>query len=140
MPDVPTILLAEDDDGHAFLIQNSLLKAGYQNAILRFCDGQEALDFLLGPSGSLAALDGALVLLLDIRMPKVDGIDVLKRVRAQSEFNAMPVIMVTTTDDPGEVERCHRLGCTFYLVKPVNWKLFGNTLADIAQWLAPPRV
>jgi CheY-like chemotaxis protein len=138
MQESPTILLAEDDDGHAFLIQKSLRAAGFRNIVVRFSDGQEAWEFLLGPSGPLVVTDGPLVVLLDIRMPKMDGIEVLRRIRERRELDGVPVIMVTTTDDPGEVERCRRLGCTSYLVKAVNWRLFTAALADLTVWLAPP--
>ena len=74
---------------------------------------------------------------VDIRMPKVDGIQVLRRLRERSEFDAMPVIMVTTMDDPGEMTRCHQLGCNFYLVKPVDWKVFNAALAGLARFLMP---
>jgi len=137
MQGTPTILLAEDDDGHALLVKSALRKAGFQNPVVRFCDGQEALDFLLGPEGPLQNPNTPMVLLLDIRMPKVDGIQVLRRIRESAGFDAMPVVMVTTMDDPGEMTRCHRLGCNLYLVKPVDWKVFHATLTGLARFLSP---
>lgn len=140
MQDTPIILLAEDDDGHALLVQNGLRKAGFHNSVVRFGDGQEALDFLLGPDGPLGIGAAPMVLLLDIRLPKIDGIEVLRRVRGISDFDAMPVIMATTMDDPGEMTRCLQLGCNSYLVKPVDWKLFNAALAGLAGFLSPQKL
>jgi DNA-binding response OmpR family regulator len=133
----PTILFAEDDDGHALLVKSALKKAGFVNPVIRFCDGQETLDFLFGPDGPMQNQTTPMVLLLDIRMPKVDGIQVLRRIRERDEFNGLPVIMVTTMDDPGEMMRCHQLGCNLYLVKPVDWKVFNAALTGLARFLSP---
>jgi CheY-like chemotaxis protein len=137
MQQMPTILLAEDDDGHALLVQAALKKAGFHNRVVRFRDGQEALDFLFGTDGPPTA---SMVLLLDIRMPKIDGIEVLRRIRERAQLDTMPVIMVTTMDDPGEMTRCLELGCNFYMVKPVDWKLFNAALAGLAGFVTPPNV
>lgn len=138
MQNTPTILLAEDDDGHALLVQGALKKAGFHNRIVRFRDGQEALDFLFGADGPRGAVKAAAVLLLDIRMPKIDGIEVLRRIRERADLNTMPVVMVTTMDDPGEMTRCRELGCNFYMVKPVDWKLFNTALTGLAGFPTPP--
>src|SRR5579862_924239 len=100
------ILVAEDDEGHARLIQKNLSRAGLHNPIQRFANGQEALDFLFrrGP-GPHRGGDTSYLLLLDIRMPKVDGVEVLRQIKSDPELRKMPVIMLTTTDDPREVER-----------------------------------
>jgi len=137
MPDVPTILLVEDDEGHAVLLQSSLLKAGFRNPVIRCHDGQEALDFLFGDSFRRQVRNGSLTVLLDIRLPKVDGIEVLRRVREQRAFDAIPVIMVTTTDDPKEMERCRTLGATAHLAKSVNRGQFASGLAALARCFAP---
>src|SRR5437660_1023001 len=103
-----TILLAEDDDGHARLIQRNLRRAGIVNEIKHVQDGQEALDYLRceGPFASRVP-NGPLLLLLDINMPRVDGVEVLGRIKADPRTAASPVVMLTTTDDPREVERCY---------------------------------
>ncbi len=135
MYSAPTIFLAEDDDGHALLVQSALRKAGFQNRVIRFRDGQEALDYFFGPDSAPAADAGPMLLLLDIRMPKIDGVEVLRRIRERAELNTMPVIMVTTMDDPGEMTRCLELGCNFFFVKPVDWKLFKATLTGLAGFV-----
>src|SRR5215831_9741047 len=98
------ILIAEDDAGHARLIEKNLSRAGLHNPIHRFDNGQAVLDFLFcrGP-GPHRAGDIPYLLLLDIRMPKVDGIEVLRQIKADLELRKIPVLVLTTTDDPREV-------------------------------------
>src|SRR5205823_2865116 len=95
------ILLAEDDDGHASLVARNLKRAGIVNEIKHVRDGQEALDYLFC-EGTHAdrAPDGPILLLLDLNMPRVDGIEVLRRVKADEQTARIPVIVLTTTDDP----------------------------------------
>jgi CheY-like chemotaxis protein len=128
-------LLAEDDDGHANLIQRNLQRAGLANTILRARDGQEALDLIFG-----GTLDGDLLLLLDINMPRVDGVEVLRRVKADPRTAATPVIMLTTTDDPREVERCYRCGCNVYITKPVAYEAFVEAIRQLGLFLQVVRV
>jgi CheY-like chemotaxis protein len=130
------ILLAEDDDGHASLIQRNLKRAGFVNEIVRVRDGQEALDYVRG-EGAFAARppDTPLLLLLDINMPKVDGVGVLKAVKADSKLVKLPVIMLTTTDDPREVDRCYQLGCSVYITKPVQYQDFVDALSRLGMFL-----
>jgi len=132
-----TILIAEDDDGHAELIIDNLREAGLTNEIIRFRDGQEALDFLTGsPTTSKTRQSGtAYLLLLDIRMPRVDGVEVLRRVKAIPELHKLPVIMLTTTDDPREVRHCYELGCSCYITKPVDYDRFSEMLNRLGLFL-----
>jgi CheY-like chemotaxis protein len=128
-----TILIAEDDDGHAELVMEQLRDAGVGNPITRFRDGQEVLDFLLPAPG--AAWDLPCLLLLDINMPRLDGIAVLKRLKAEPATRSIPVVMLTTTDDPREVAACYRLGCSLYITKPVGFEAFAETLKRLGQFL-----
>ena len=131
------ILIAEDDAGHARLIEKNLTRAGLHNAIQRFENGQAVLDFLFRKGGGLhRAVETPYLLLLDIRMPQVDGIEVLRRVKADAELRKMPVIMLTTTDDPREVERCHELGCSSYIVKPVDYEKFAEAIKNLGLYIA----
>ena len=121
------ILIAEDDAGHARLIEKNLTRAGLNNRIERFDNGQAVLDFLFRRgAGAHRVLDTPYLLLLDIRMPQVDGIEVLRQVKEHPELRKVPVIMLTTTDDPREVERCHAIGCASYIVKPVDYEKFAE--------------
>ena len=115
------ILIAEDDEGHFSLIKKNLQRSGIWNEIIRFADGQEILDFLfMRGDGRVREHFRKYILLLDIRMPKVDGIEVLGKIKQDPELKKIPVIMLTTTDDPYEIERCHSLGNSIYIVKPVE--------------------
>ncbi len=135
-----TILIAEDDDGHAELIIENLRDAGINNQIVRFRNGQEALDFFFNGSQSGGTVTGrihgqAYMLLLDIRMPKVDGVEVLRQIKADPELKKMPVLMLTTTDDPREIEKCYSLGCSCYITKPLDYKQFSETLTRLGLFL-----
>ena len=133
-----TILIAEDDDGHAELIRDNLHEAGLRNPLIRFRDGQEALDFFYAPpaGGAPRREPGrAYLLLLDIRMPKVDGVAVLKRIKETPELKKLPVIMLTTTDDPREIRTCYDLGCNCYVTKPVDYEKVTDILTRLGLFL-----
>jgi CheY-like chemotaxis protein len=119
------------------LVMDSLKEAGVHNRIIRFRDGEEALDFFLGDkSGRPGYQPGeAYLLLLDIRMPKVDGIEVLETIKNTPHLKSLPVIMLTTTDDPREVKRCHALGCNSYITKPVEFAAFAETLRRLGLFI-----
>lgn len=135
------ILLAEDDDGHAQLIRKNLVRAGIVNQVLHFKDGQEIMDFFLRRGEGPHRKSGvSYILLLDIRMPKLDGVEVLAQVKADPELRKIPVTMLTTTDDPREVERCHSLGCSHYITKPVDYENFVNTIRQLGLFLAVVQV
>ncbi|MBT3233255.1 MAG: response regulator [Calditrichaeota bacterium] len=131
------ILLAEDDEGHATLIKRNLNRAGISNQIICFKDGQETLDFLFreGP-GQHRESGKPYLLILDIRMPKIDGVQVLERLKRDPELKKIPVVMLTTTDDPREVDRCHRLGCSSYLTKPVDYERFVIAIRQLGLFLS----
>jgi CheY-like chemotaxis protein len=123
------ILLAEDDEGHANLIQRNLKRAGIANAIVHVRDGQEALDYLRrqGAYASRAS-GGPLLLLLDINMPRIDGLEVLRQVKADPTTAKYPVVMLTTTDDPREMGRSYQYGCNVYIIKPVQYDQFAEAI------------
>ncbi len=130
------IIIAEDDIGHATLIMKNLKRAGITNQMLRFKDGQETLDFFFQRGGGPHRVpDTAYLLLLDIRMPKVDGAQVLQQIKQDAELRKTPVIMITTTDDPLEVENCHRLGCNSYVTKPVDYEKFIKAIRYLGLFL-----
>lgn len=130
------IILAEDDLGHASLIKKNLKRAGITNQILHFKDGQETLDFLFCRGEGAHRVDGtAYLLLLDIKMPKVDGIEVLRQIKENSELRKVPVIMLTTTNDPQEVDRCHKLGCSTYITKPIDYEKFVEAIRNLGLFL-----
>jgi CheY-like chemotaxis protein len=130
------ILIADDDAGHARLIEKNLQRDGLHNPIERFENGQVVLDFLFGRGQNKASGEIGYLLLLDIRMPKVDGVEVLKQIKADPELRKIPVIMLTTTDDPREVARCHALGCSNYIVKPVDYEKFSEAIKQLGMFVS----
>ena len=130
------ILIADDDHGHVRLIEKNLLRAELHNPVVRFENGQETLDFLFGRGPRQRAKEASYLLLLDIRMPQVDGVEVLRQIKADPELKKLPVIMLTTTDDPREVERCHALGCSNYIVKPVDYEKFAEAVKQFGLFIA----
>ena len=133
------ILMAEDDDGHARLVQERFESVGVRNPVIRFKEGKEAWAFLSGAAPGLEA-DKAYLLLLDIRMPGVDGIEVLRRVKDDPRLKNIPVIMLTTTDDPKEIGRCYELGCNNYLIKPVEFEKFAEVIKRLGLFLMVVKV
>ena len=132
-----TLLLADDDPGHTALIERNLRRAGITNQILQFADGQLIVDFLFGSGFAAHRINNqSYLLLLDIRMPKIDGIEVLRRVKSDGELKKLPVIMLTTTDDPREVTKCHELGCSNYIVKPIAPDKFIEAIQRLGLFLS----
>lgn len=141
MRDDAVILVAEDDAGHFVLVKKNLWRSCVTNDILHFKDGQEVLNFLFQADGGNTLAEGTpYLLLLDIRMPKVDGLEVLARLRADEQLKKMPVIILTTTDEAKEVDRCYDLGCSFYIVKPANYNDFMSTVEQLGSFLSLPGV
>jgi CheY-like chemotaxis protein len=137
MTEEVVIIIAEDDAGHARLVEKNLARAGLHNGIRRFENGEEVLDFLFlrGP-GPHRRGDTAYLLLLDIRMPKVDGVEVLRQIKGDPVLRKLPVIMLTTTDDPREIERCDTLGCDSFIVKPVDYDRFGEAIKQLGMFVS----
>jgi CheY-like chemotaxis protein len=129
------ILVAEDDDGHAELIKEGLRDSGVCNEVIRFSDGKETWDFLSGTGDKVIDKKKNYLLLLDINMPKMDGVEVLTRMKANEALKEIPVMMLTTTDDPREVENCYKLGCNIYITKPVDFLKFAETLKRLGLFI-----
>lgn len=130
-----TILMVEDDDGHASLIRKSLRRYGLDNEILHFRDGQEVIDFLFWGQETRWKKEQSFVCLLDINLPKLSGVEVLARIKGDQQLCPIPVIMLTTTDDPEEVMRCYRIGCNGYIIKPVECGELTQIIKDLARFL-----
>jgi CheY-like chemotaxis protein len=134
--DSVTILIAEDDDGHAELVRAQLIAAGIRNPYIRFRDGSELWSYLDG----VGRKGGSFLVLLDIRMPRMDGVEVLRRIKSDDALARVPVIMLTTTDDPKEIEECYELGCNSYVTKPVEFEAFAETLNRLGLFIMIMRV
>lgn len=141
MSALPTVLIADDDDGHAFLIEDNLRRGGVETSFLRFSDGQELLDYLFGRSRNPTFdPNHPYLLLLDIRMPKVDGVTALCQIKADPHLRKLPVIILTTTDDPREIDRCHELGCNVYVHKPVSYQDFVRAITQLGGFVSLVKV
>jgi CheY-like chemotaxis protein len=131
-----TIIIAEDDDGHALLIKRNLIRSGISNPILHFRDGEEVVNFFFNdPPPYLEEPGMNYIILLDIKMPKIDGIEVLEKLKQNEELKKIPVIMITTTDNPKEIETCHKLGCNSYIVKPIDYVKFIEVVKRLGYFL-----
>lgn len=131
------ILIAEDDPGHVELVKKNLWRSCVENNILQFRNGQEILDFLFRRDDKADHVEkGCYLLLLDIRMPRIDGQEVLRRIKDDDELRKMPVIILTTTDDAIEVDRYYEMGCSFYMVKPADYTKFMEAVENLGAFLS----
>lgn len=135
-PSLRPILLVEDDPGHARLIVKNLRRAGVANPIDWIDNGQLAVDRLLQP-GDLAQHSEPLpgLVLLDLNLPGLDGFQVLAQLRSAARTRELPVAVLTTTDQPGEIRRCFELGCNRFLRKPISDDQCCETIGGILQLL-----
>jgi CheY-like chemotaxis protein len=125
------IVLIEDDDGHARLIEKNLRRAGVSNNIIRCADGSSAVAYLFGGS-----CNGQVLILLDLNLPDMSGVDILERVKSDARLQQAPVIILTTTDNQADIQRCYSLGCNVYIIKPVNYDQFSNAILQLGLFLA----
>jgi CheY-like chemotaxis protein len=127
-----TIIMIEDDEGHARLIERNIRRSGVNNEILAFTNGTAAVKHLFGSDGTGIGHKGqALLILLDLNLPDMTGIDILKQLKANTYLKSAPVVVLTTTDDAQEIKRCYELGCNVYITKPVNYESFANAIRQL---------
>ena len=131
-----TIVMIEDDDGHARLIEKNIRRAGVSNPIVHLRDGTGALDFLFGPGDAARADHLPFMILLDLNLPDMSGVDILRRVKADGHLRRTPVIVLTTTDDKAEIERCYDLGCNVYITKPLIYHDFTEAIRQLGLFLS----
>ena len=132
-----TVVMIEDDEGHALLIEKNIRRAGVNNEIIPFSNGTDAMKFLLGEDGSGVVNKGrALLILLDLNLPDMTGVDILKRVKENEHLKRTPVVVLTTTDDTKEIQRCYDLGCNVYITKPVNYESFANAIRQLGLFFS----
>ncbi len=132
-----TIMLVEDDDGHRLLIRENLRAGGIVNEIVEMRDGQQALDYLQrrGQYQDAAKSPRPGLILLDIKMPKADGFSVLEKIKADPQLRLIPVLMLTSTEDQIEVNRCYTLGANSYVIKPVRYEEFQDRIKALGLFL-----
>jgi CheY-like chemotaxis protein len=132
-----TIIMIEDDEGHARLIERNIRRSGVNNEILPFTNGTDAVNYLFGSDGTGAAHNSnALLILLDLNLPDMTGIDILRRVKGNDHLKCVPVVVLTTTDDSHEIKRCYELGCNVYITKPVNYENFANAIRQLGLFFS----
>ena len=132
-----TIIMIEDDEGHARLIERNIRRSGVNNAILPFTNGTDATRYLFGSDGSGRDHTGkALLILLDLNLPDMTGIDILRRVKESKYLRSTPVVVLTTTDDSLEIKRCYELGCNVYITKPVNYESFAVAIRQLGLFFS----
>lgn len=124
------VIISDDDEGHTFLIKKNLHRAGIKKNILSFKDGEETLQYFNKSKKNNLKTNNYL-LLLDIRMPKINGIEVLQRMKEDQRLSNIPIIIVTTTDDPKELDICTKLGCVDYITKPIDYERFTKTILNL---------
>ena len=130
------ILLAEDDESQALIVKMNLAKAGISNEIIHFWHGGEVLEFLKKEGSGKTHKDSArYILLLDIRMPVVDGKEVLEQIKNDKSLRLLPVIMLTTSDAPEDIEYCYEHGCSAYIAKPVTFDKFKEAIKNLGLFI-----
>jgi CheY-like chemotaxis protein len=136
-----TILLIEDDPGHARLIEKNVRRAGVNNEIVPFTDGTSAIDYLFGRDASgVRTAQHSLLVLLDLNLPDMSGIDILARIKGDDHLKRVPVVVLTTTDDKVEIQRCYDLGCNVYITKPVDYEGFATAIRQLGLFLSVMQV
>jgi CheY-like chemotaxis protein len=130
-----TIVMIEDDEGHARLIEKNIRRAGISNAIRHFADGTSALHYLHHDNGG-PKLNGPALILLDLNLPDMNGVDILANIKADERLKRTPVVVLTTTDDKVEIQRCYDLGCNVYITKPVNYESFADAIRQLGLFLS----
>ena len=132
-----TIIMVEDDEGHARLIEKNIRRAGVANEIVAFANGTDALAYLMGPDGTGLVNKGRqLLVLLDLNLPDMTGIDILEKVKGNEHTRRSPVVVLTTTDDQREIQRCYDLGANVYITKPVDYEGFANAIKQLGLFFS----
>ncbi|MCO6392157.1 response regulator [Aliihoeflea aestuarii] len=129
--------MVEDDEGHARLIEKNIRRAGVNNQIIPFQDGTSALRYLFGADGSgMESAGRQLLILLDLNLPDMTGVDILEKVKSNVHTKRSPVVVLTTTDDQTEIQRCYDLGANVYITKPVDYDGFANAIRQLGLFFS----
>ena len=129
--------MVEDDPGHARLIERNLRRAGVANDIMVIGDGYEASDYFFGDNGQING--GPLppwLILLDLNLPGLSGLQVLERLKSDHRTQTIPIIILTTTEEPQEIRHCYELGCNVYITKPVKYEQFADAIQKLGLFLS----
>lgn len=132
-----TIVMVEDDEGHARLIERNIRRAGVSNEIMHMLNGSDALSYLMDTGHSRQK---PFLVLLDLNLPDMSGISILEKLKADDHLKRMPVIILTTTDDVHEIQRCYDLGANVYITKPVDYDRFATAIRQLGLFLSVMQV
>ena len=128
-----TIIMVEDDEGHARLIEKNIRRAGVCNEIRTFASGTAALEHMF--SGEVRNA-GPFLVLLDLNLPDMNGVDILIKLKNDEKLKRAPVVVLTTTDDQREIQRCYDLGANVYITKPVDYEGFANAIRQLGLFFS----
>ena len=136
MPEAVRILLVEDDEGDAELALRALERAGLAGSVHHAADGEQALDFLFGrgPFEGRPGAETVHLVLLDLKLPKLGGREVLEALRVHPATRTIPVVILTSSMLPSDVRDCYRAGANSFVVKPVEFLRHERTLGDLARY------
>jgi len=133
-----SVVLIEDDPGHASLIRRNLHRAGATYEIVHLQTGTDAIDHFFAKTDSAGSTDFTVVV-LDLNLPDIDGFEILRRLKEDPITRKIPVIVLTTTDNPSDVDRCYALGCNVFMTKPVGYEDFSEAIRKLGIWLSDVR-
>jgi len=124
------VIVIEDNADDCELLLRQLKKSGMDGHVKFIANGQEAFDFLTGPRASTLA-EELIAIFLDLKLPSLNGLELLRRIRERNELQRLPVIVMTSSNDPKDIEECHRLKVINYVPKPISFSTFSKAVADI---------
>ncbi|MCW3077633.1 MAG: response regulator receiver protein [Bacteroidetes bacterium] len=130
------ILLVEDSSADAEMTINALKKNNLANKLLHLKDGAAALDFIFarGNYSDRNILEGPKVILLDLKLPKVNGLEVLQKIRADDRTKSIPVVTLTSSSEDPDIKKCYELGVNSYVVKPVEFDEFQKAILNLGLY------
>jgi CheY-like chemotaxis protein len=132
-----TIVVVEDNQGHARLVEKNLRRANISNPIVKLGDGQQMLDYLYSETGYVnSEHHPPLLVMLDLNLPVIDGYRVLEKMKSDPHTKGIPIIVLTTTDDPQEINRCYALGVNVFITKPVEYDKFADAITRLGLFLS----
>jgi two-component system response regulator len=129
------VLVIEDNPDDRELLLRQLRKAGMDSHVKFISDGKEAFNFLTGPQAPLP--ESLIAILLDLRLPSMSGLELLRKLRARDDFHSVPVTVMTSSNDPNDLEECRKLRVINYVSKPVTFTSFSKAIADVFH---PPKL
>ncbi len=136
-PQPVTIVIVEDDPGHARLIEKNIRRSNISNEVVILSDGQKASDYLLCEGEHAHSTRPVpLLVLLDLNLPVVDGFQLLRRLKSHKETKKIPVVVLTSSDEEREIAECYDLGCNVFITKPVDYQKFSDAIRNLGLFLA----